>query len=208
MLGLIFKDVLVNRKYLRNLLLLVVFYFIFGLFTNNIMFASYMIIFLGTFIVFATFSYDDLAKWDSYALSLPITRSEIVLSKYILAIGCSAIGSVFSLITSALYKVSKHQAFVFEDYLSIGVSFEVCIVILSLMTPIILKVGMEKARLALFVIFGIPAILVVLLVNNLHMQIPSEATIRFYISLTPIATILIFIASIALSIFIYNRKEI
>jgi hypothetical protein len=208
MLGLIYKDLLVSRKYFKSVFLLVAFYFIFGIITNNIMFAAYMIIILSTMIIFSTFSFDEVAKWDSFALSLPVKRSKIVLSKYVIAYTWSALGAIFSIATYCIYNTVNKVAIESESFISAGVALELSILVVSVTTPVIYKYGIEKGRLALFVILGVPAILTLYIASKINVTMPSESTIKLLVLISPIVTILIALISIYLSITIYNKKEV
>lgn len=208
MLGLIYKDMLVSRKYFKSVLLLVAFYFVFGIFTNNIMFAAYMIIILSTMIIFATFSFDEVAKWDSFALSLPVKRSDIVISKYVIAYTWSALGAILSMATYFIYNTLNNLALEYESFISAGVALELSILVVSITSPIIYKYGIEKGRLALFVILGIPAILILFIASKMNLAMPSESTIKLLVLTSPIITILVALTSIYLSIYIYKNKEV
>ena len=49
-----------------------------------------------------SFSYDSLAKWDRFGLSLPVTRKEVVASKYILSLLFCLIGTALSFLLSSI----------------------------------------------------------------------------------------------------------
>ena len=63
------------------------------------MLGTMMTLFFGMFSI-ASFSYDEMSKADRYILTLPITKKEVVLSKYILVIGSTVIGSILGVILS------------------------------------------------------------------------------------------------------------
>jgi len=94
MKGLIIKDILNLKKNLNTLLVLVIFYAFLGYRSGDPSMLIAMIVLLLTMMSITSISYDDLAKWDKYALAMPISRKNIVLSKYILAVLLSISGVV------------------------------------------------------------------------------------------------------------------
>ena len=86
MKGLIIKDIFNLKKGITTTLIMILFYGIFSYNTGNMSMLIGMTVFIMTSLSISSMSYDDMAKWDGYALSMPITRKNIVLSKYILSI--------------------------------------------------------------------------------------------------------------------------
>lgn len=112
MKGLILKDLL-NLK--SNIKFLILFMIVFGYISsvgdgNNSSFIGVIIVLCTTMIV-STFSYDDLNKWDSYVLTMPIKRDTIVLSKYLTMLIFSFIGVFFHLLLALLMDILKIHLF-------------------------------------------------------------------------------------------------
>lgn len=102
--GLLIKDLLQLKSYKKNFILSIIIYGLLILFnakdTDMIYIGSAMIMFLFSTYAMATFNYDEKSKSDRYILTLPITKKEVILSKYILAIISLLIGSIIGLILS------------------------------------------------------------------------------------------------------------
>ena len=96
MKGLIIKDIFNLKKGITTTLIMILFYGIFSYNTGNMSMLIGMTVFIMTSMSISSMSYDDMAKWDGYALSMPITRKNIVLSKYILSILLSTIATILS----------------------------------------------------------------------------------------------------------------
>lgn len=207
MLGLFLKDILVSKKYMKTLLLITGFYFIFGILTKNIMFSSYMVLFLAAMMTFTTFAYDENVKWDGYAMTFPITRNHIVLSKYLVSITCSAIGSIISLLTMVIYTSLTGNKLSFEDFVILGVLLEVAIIFCCFIIPIIFKFGIEKGRLLMFLVIAIPIILLYLLKDS-KIQPPSDQTIENLLYLSPVITFVLVAISMIISIGVYSKKDL
>ncbi|HBL68905.1 MAG TPA: ABC-2 transporter permease, partial [Firmicutes bacterium] len=82
MKGLIIKDFFALARQARIFLAATAFYLIYSITTKNItMFAVMFTMFMG-FLPINTMAFDEQSKWNKYALSMPLTRTDIVLSKY------------------------------------------------------------------------------------------------------------------------------
>ena len=101
MKGLILKDLLNLKGNIKFILLFIIMFgFMSSLGDGNVNNFIGVIIVLCTTMIVSTFSYDDLNKWDSYVLTMPINRNDIVLSKYLTMLIFSFIGVLVSLIVS------------------------------------------------------------------------------------------------------------
>ncbi|MDK2942114.1 MAG: type transport system permease protein, partial [Acetobacterium sp.] len=97
MKGLILKD-LINLKSTFKMLGLMIALFAVIYIPQGNGFIFGMIILMFAMMVVTTISYDDLAKWDAYALTMPVTRKEMVLSKYLVMALLNTLGAVLALI--------------------------------------------------------------------------------------------------------------
>ena len=57
----------------------------------------------------ATFSYDEMAKADKYILTLPLTKKEVVLAKYVLVITSTVIGAILGVIASTVLSLAMRS---------------------------------------------------------------------------------------------------
>ena len=78
MRGLLLKDLLVLKSYIRTLGGMFAIYLAMGVAWNNVYFFAGMSGILCVMMVMSSFSYDHYAKWDKYGASLPVTRSDMV----------------------------------------------------------------------------------------------------------------------------------
>jgi hypothetical protein len=86
MKGLILKDLMNLKKQMRIYAVFMLFYAFFALYGKNASFMVGIIIIFCVMLPVAAFSYDERVKWDRYALSMPVSRLDIVLSKYLLTL--------------------------------------------------------------------------------------------------------------------------
>ena len=161
MQGLLLKD-FYNLKKTMGLLavMLVVFGVVFipqggGLFAG-------MAILMGTTLTISTMSYDHMAKWDVYALSMPVSRRQMVGEKYLFMLIAAGAGTLIALAGEFVRLASTGApASAFLDgllqtvlILSVGLLFG------SLMLPLIFKFGVEKARLVMLLSLCLPLVVV------------------------------------------------
>lgn len=157
MLGLIKKDLLLLKS---NLVYFFVIALIYSLLIVEGTFGISFILVLPIIAVImflSTFSYDDFNKWDAYAITLPVLRKNIIKSKYIatliIILGSSLLGLLISLLISVLPNQIFSLDIFIEEFLSAILG---AIIFISIMFPLIYKIGIEKARISVFVVvFGL-----------------------------------------------------
>ena len=164
MKGLITKDLLQLKSYPKTLIIFMIIFIFVSLEPKNSSMDEILIIMmtlgLGMFGM-ATFSYDEMAKADKYILTFPLTKKEIVLSKYILAIALTILGAVLGMIMSLAVSIIMKKALPnIIDMISIALGgvFGISLVE-SIQIPCIYKMGAEKGRIYMFLITAIIAFL-------------------------------------------------
>lgn len=215
MKGLILKDfIFVYRLYLKVILMLFGFYLILAAFSSGEGMDPYTIASALTalFSIFplATFSLDKASHWDRYALSGPVDRRMLVLSKYIFSWASILTGGLFSLLYVAA--VSLIQGFPSAAELSEILRFIFWFALGGLlfngfMLPCVYRFGPERARLFTFALIGIP-FLAGLIAKGLHLPAPPEGVVGLFSALLPLLTLLFTYLSYRLSLHIYRKQEI
>ena len=210
---LILKDLLNLRKNLKTIIIMCLFYtLLFS--TLNPTFLSGMITILFAMQILTTFSYDDYSKWNMYALSLPITKKQLVLSKYILGISFIIFGGVFSFILTSLLSLFKGSFILGDLVASIIGSTGIMILMILILLPLIFKYGVERSRIMLLAIFAIPTVLILIISKVLALTgipFPSEEQLNALLPVICIIATLILIAgsyvSYMTSVKIVTKKE-
>ncbi len=217
MKGLIIKDILNLKKVVTTTFIMI---FVYGIFSYSIGDMS-MLIGMTTFIMasmsITSMTYDEMAKWDSYALAMPITRRDIVLSKYILSfllsITATIISSIFSIIITYLRGDLGSIENIQEIFLIAYIMFLICMVFTSVITPLIFKFGVENARLltmgSVLIPIGIGYLLVKLgIISASIEELPSGEQLKTVLYVLPVILILVLIVSILTTYRIYKKKDI
>ena len=217
MKGLIIKDLCVLKNQMKTLLLVLAFFVIFSIINEDATFILFLVPFYMIMILITTFNYDEFNKWDSYCNSLPLSRKEIVKSKYILFNATSLIVLILGIIASFIIPNFIENT-TFESLFAsiIGVAFGICLVI-SLLIPFYYKFGSSKGRIMLFLCIVILALLIGMITsldifNNKELMNLLNSLNN--LSLGMITLLLIILTSIVMSISyyisvrIYKNKEL
>ena len=158
MLGLIKKDLLLIKANLKSMIIIFVIYIMLAF--QGTFDATFIIPLIGIILFLSTFSYDDFNNWNSYAVTLPNGRKNVVRAKYIastilmiiLAVVAFSIGIGISYIKTNSINLDEIISSLMGTMLSI-------VIINSLLYPIVFKFGATNGRIILFaVVFGIAGI--------------------------------------------------
>ncbi len=165
--GLLKKDLYNLASYKTTLIVIVLFCGIAIIGTDALYWGSTVIGIIVGMISLSTFSYDEISKSNKYILTLPVTRKEIVLEKYILAIGATILGGLLGFIVTLLVgnvmNYLRPDDFIdvnIETLLStsIGGMFGISL-IQSIQIPSIFKWGAEKGRIQMFIVLFVLVII-------------------------------------------------
>ena len=165
--GLLKKDLYNLASYKTTLIIVVLFCGIAIIGTDAIYWGSVVIGIIVGMISLSTFSYDEMSKSNKYILTLPVTRKEIVLEKYVLAIGATILGGLLGFIVTLL--VGNVMNYLRPDNLidinietllatSVGGMFGISL-IQSIQIPSIFKWGAEKGRIQMFIVLFVLVII-------------------------------------------------
>lgn len=159
MTGLILKDFLILRKSLRAYVLVFALYV--GLALTGVWAAEFvggMMMVMTAVLPMNIFAYDKQAKWDTYALALPVGRTKTVCARYLcvllLCLFSFALTAALGLVMDALGRFGDVDAC--ETYM---VTCAVCgligMLVAAFMVPLLYKFGPERARLFLYGLGGL-----------------------------------------------------
>lgn len=206
-MSLVLKDLLNLQGYLKTIFVFVVFYSMLSFTMDEVSFVAGMLIVLFAMIPIASFTYDKQAKWDVFGQTLPVTRKQMVQSKYVIALIFIVIGLVLSFIITAIATFIKESSVeVVELIAANSMVASVGIILLAIMLPLIYKFGVEKSRIMLMAISSIP-IIALLLLSKLGFTVPSNIDWQKVASIIPVVALLLFGISFFISNKIYARKD-
>lgn len=206
MKGLIIKDLLNLKKYSKSVVGIFLFLTVYSIMLKDTLFLTVMIPLYFTMMIITSFTCDDMTKWDSYALSMPITRKEMVSSKYLLALILQVIGTGISIVITIIISSILVDMIERDQIKILAAIIGIVILFVSILLPLIYKFGVEKSRIIILAVYSIPMVLVVLL-GKAGLTPPTEEQIMSVIYLFPIILILAIAASFMISCKIYMDKD-
>lgn len=202
MKGLILKDFINLKAQGKVVFMIFAIYIVLGIAGGNREMFSFVITLLMVMLPVTALAYDERSKWDKYALTMPISRQDLVLSKYLLGLILASSAFSLNLILQMLAGAED-----FGDVLpfSLGL-FGAGLLILAILLPLNFKFGVEKSRLLIMMVFFLPAAAIMILVKaGVVLSIPDNLdALAVYAG---IGVVLAFLASMAISVRIMNRKE-
>lgn len=209
MKGLLIKDLLVLRTNARNtLLFLLIYCIVFGVISQDASMVSGIAIIMLTTLSISTFTYDNLARWESYALCLPVTRKQMVQAKYLLSLLFAAAGAVLSLFLGLGISAFGDQGpQPIDEILSLHIGMlAASLICISFLLPLIYKFGIEKSKIIFIAIVGVPTLLGYLL-SRLEVQLPPIENPQRLLWLLPVIILGLLIGSYCVSCRIFSKKE-
>lgn len=209
MKGLILKDLITLKSYGKSLVMIFLLFLILGLSSGSPLSGAMLVMPISIMAAYVTFSYDKLSNWDCYANTLPLKRKQIVLARYtVTMILCLLffVASLFSYLFSAVIMNDfTETSLLIPTYC---VLLGIIMILVSLILMLNYKVGPDKSRLALILIFIIPSILTSVLANiGIPFPEVSINTLLLGCYLTPILGFAFLAFSYFVSFKIYDHKE-
>ena len=166
--------------------------------------------FVGALFSLSSISYDEFDNGNAFLFSLPITRKDYVLEKYIFGLISGImfllLGTVISLVVIGITKTGSFN----------GSLFPTILLILSIMLPFILKFGGEKGRIAIIGVMGFIFVIGLLLIKTTeYLGIDLYVLINKLPKFEPLVYIILFLLlsvvilgiSYLISLTILKKKE-
>ena len=208
MKGLILKDFLLIKGNARTILIFLLVFGLIALEGND--FLYFVPAFISMMMFMTTFSYDEYNKWDAYAISLPIKKKELVLSKYVGSILLLAVALLGTFLIAFLVGL-VNQDFDIQKTLSFLLGCGASILLLqAFMYPLLIKFGVEKGRIGLFVGIFLGSFLIGFVLQNVSLSIPESVVVflnQYLPWLLGIGLGIVLILSYEIAKRIYLKKE-
>lgn len=217
MIGLIIKDFILLKKSMVLFAIISVLYFFLGISMDNPYFITGIISVCLTITTVSLFAYDDMAKWEAFALTMPLTRSKLIQARYLMMFILTLIGAVFSSILTIAVNIYLKVDSLFEGFQGIGYGAAIILLMMSVIIPLVIKLGVERARLLFVALFIVPTIVITMIQKMLekgNTEIPAwlidaaRYLIENFVLIAPLVVLLIVMISYTISTSIYEKKEI
>ena len=199
MTALIKKDFYEAFTSFRSLIVIMLLFGVVAAVSVNASFlAAYLVILPGS-LSSSLVNLEEKEKWNSFCMTLPVTRKDIITAKYIFTLILIAAGAVMVTLISLIHGQTD-ILYTFMLYVSIGLAVP------TLTLPLTYQFGADKARyLTMF-------ISILLTLSVINMDSDTSAITMMLAKFSPFVMaavmIVLFAASWMLSSAIYERKEI
>ncbi|MBQ2288127.1 MAG: ABC-2 transporter permease [Lachnospiraceae bacterium] len=149
MIGLLYKEFYTLRRYITSYATALVMFIVLSVLMKSAVYLQSMLAMSLGMLTLTGMSYDKMYGWDKMVLTMPLKRSQIVLSKYI---ANAVMGIVSMVISSGLGIVLLSIIPMEEDSLGIMVItgvllFAVLLIIYAVILPLMYKFGVERTRI-------------------------------------------------------------
>lgn len=162
MTGLIVKDMMVSKRSLKAYFGIMLFYAVLtflGVF--NISFVTAFVSVMLIMLPIGAFSYDEAAKWDRYAMALPLGRRAVVGARYLFTLLVTLISLALAALAGVAVSVTG-QGSLFEVLVTTFTTLAAGLLIADILLPLCYKLGAERARPYLYATIFIPVIVLFL----------------------------------------------
>lgn len=154
MKGLILKDFYMMIKYCRITLAVSVMFLVLAFFNDNLFILFYPSMICGL-IPTTLLAYDERSRWLQYSMTMPYTKTQIVSSKYLIGLISQSLMLLVIAAVQAI-KMSMSGGFMLREYLTMLMLVAVLSLFSSSVSlPFIFKMGVEKGRIAYYVMVGV-----------------------------------------------------
>ena len=217
MTGLILKDLLILRKTLRSYLLILAIYVAvaFAGYWSASSVGGFMMVMVAM-LPMNVFAYDKQAKWDVYGLSLPVGRTKTVAARYLAVLIMFAASAVLTTVLGVALNIAGRMEERLEEYLlSCAICVVIAMLINAIMLPLLYKFGPEQARIMLFGVMGVIALVAVVFLiplGGLEWLKSLDAPTLEQIAAVPVAAVIAGLALLAVSFLLsrhfYGSKDV
>lgn len=204
MKGIVIKDLLSLKGFGKTAVIILVAYAIFSIATGSASMMSAMVLVFSAMLPMTATALDEQSKWNVYAQCMPLSRKQIVKAKYLMVLIVSTAALVISLLVTALGLLHGPVNWG-EAFLVNGGVFCMLLVMCAITLPLMYKLGVEKARLAIMLVYLLCIAPFFIILNNAEaMQL---FTAWWAMLLVPLVAMAVFLASYFISVRIYRNKE-
>jgi len=208
MKGLLIKELIHLRLYGRVIACMVLFFLFFGVFQGTLegiaSILAMLSIMLTVMLGLNSMSFDASCKWDCFALSLPLSRRQLVAAKYLFVLIMAA---ALFLLDGILCGILVPFGLRFSEALLVFCGcFAAGICLIAVFFPLLYRFGIERARLFYLLLVLLP-VGGRLLAGKLGLSLPEVDWSAVILLSLPAALALLGI-SYLISAWIFQRKEL
>lgn len=166
MKGLFIKDcklMMLQKNFLLLILTIVIGMMVF---TDDVLFPLGFLSFIALLFTVSTISYDDFNNGNAFLFTLPITRKNYVVEKYVLGLLFGCITWIFATILGLILTLLKDSLPVVDLVQSAFFILTMMIMLQAIMIPFQFKFGGDKGRIAMIATFGALTVILLAIVKG------------------------------------------
>lgn len=209
--GLLVKEYYTLRRYLKQYIVLFIFFGVLSIYLDSAIYFQAMVTMSMCMLVFTGMSYDAAAGWDKFVLTMPVSRKDVVLSKYVSCV----IYAASAIVVSTIFSIFINNIHPMED-VGLGLMLTVaatlfCLIfiIYSILLPMIFKLGVEKTRILMIAVIMIPVFAILGTAEYMPEYVLDfiEQHAVIFGAAGVIMSVLIYCISYFISVGIFSKKE-
>lgn len=205
MKGLIIKDIYNLRKSISMYCAIVALLVAYCLFAKKIVFLPMIPVLIFSTMITGAFAKDNSTKWDKFSVTLPLTRTRIVWSRYVLFAIIIGFGSLIGILAMAITLMNGDVKFISEiELLLLSVEISLISGGVSLLLLFTIKSIIDKLELVTVISYIVGAAVTFGGYKLLNMFISSKV---FMFSVGVVIGIVFVIISCKISVSAFNRRE-
>lgn len=155
MKGLLLKDFYLSWRYCRALFIIVAVFLCLSFVGEKTLFFQVYPMLLSSVIPVSLMGYDERDRWTAYSSTLPYTRGQLVSAKYLVGLCFGMAAFLVSMVAMAV-RMQLMGWFSWVELATVGTTLLLLgCVTPALMLPVIFKFGVEKGRIAYFILIGL-----------------------------------------------------
>ncbi|MFA9464295.1 MAG: ABC-2 transporter permease [Velocimicrobium sp.] len=209
MLGLLQKDLYTLKKQGKIMFIILLVYMIFGYLNNNPTFFLVFLLVFSAMMPLTAMAYDEKNQCDKLFLCMPLTRRDLVSSRFLLGL-LLILGSFSIGIISILLLIKEDRM---EAIFLLGTLLGVCFLYFSICFPIALTFGVEKSRYTMLGLIFIPTIVTALFATKGYLNpvlnfFKQNTTMKGISTLSILIGFVFYLISYFFSMQLYENREL
>lgn len=208
MKGLLLKDIYMAVKYCRSYLLIAVVFSVISFAGSENMFLIFYPCMLCGMIPVNLLAYDERSRWLQYSETMPYTRAQIVSGKYLIGLFAQTLMLLITGILQAIRMLSNGTFEAGEYAILLMLLLVLSLFASSISLPLMFKLGVERGRVAYYIMIGIVCAGSIVASNLLINGMEKEIMVNGALPIICFAGIGIYALSWYLSIVFYRKREL
>lgn len=208
MKGLLLKDWYMVKAYCRAYLLVAIVFMAVSFTRDDNMFFVFYPCLLCGMVPVNLLGYDERSRWLQYSATLPYTRAQFVSAKYLIGLFAQTAMIVVTGIVQGI-KMTINDTFLLDDFwVLLLLLLIVATLSSSISLPFIFKLGVEKGRIAYYVMIGFVCAASTLASKVFSSKMQAKIQLNLLLLILGAVGIGIYIWSWYLSIVFYKKREL